>query len=123
MMDVMTLYTEGEEKSPCKANYNYLHLASQMVVECALGLLKNHFQILLKPLNTSARNYVGSNISATTANGLVINVCMCLHNVLIDLNNNVKPISEVDKMRKVEAANNITNMDTEVVLGDEARAR
>ena len=115
----MTPYAEDELITPLEANYNYLHSASRMVVECALGLLKNRFWIFLKPLNMSSREFLGRDISAATANGLIVDACMRLHNALIDLNNDVELIPEVDMNENEEAGNN----NAEVVLGDEARAR
>ena len=123
MFHVMTPYAEDEGFGPLEANYNYLHLASRMVVECALGLLKNRFQIFLKPLNMSSRDYFGRNITAATANGLIVDACMRLHNALINLNNDVEPIPDINEMENREDANENTNAGGEVVLGEQARAR
>ena len=122
MLHVMTPYPIDEETTAWEYNYNYLHSASQMVVECALGLLKNWFQIFLKPLNMGARSYMGIKISATTASALVVEGCMRLHNALIDLNDTAEPVPEINKNNDNTNTDN-TNNNAEVVLGQEAILR
>ena len=54
-------------------DYNYLHLSSRILVECAFGEIDLRWGIFWKPLKFSLH-----------VNNKIIDVCMRLHNFIID---------------------------------------
>lgn len=63
--------------------YNYLHSKTRITVERAFGSLKNRFRIFKSPLNQKADQESGQ--SQTQRMGAVIQACFILHNILIQL--------------------------------------
>ena len=59
--------------------YNYLHSKTRIVVEGAFGILKQRFRVFSSPLNQSSLNFSSE----------IIQGCFVLHNILIDLNDDV----------------------------------
>lgn len=61
-----------------KAYYNYRLSRARMTIECAFGIMSSKFRILLKAIETTAKN----------ADHIVKAICM-LHNTIIDLEKNM----------------------------------
>ena len=78
MTPFIEMHTEGERK------FNKAHKKTRIRVECALGILKNHFQCLMKPLRV-----VGHEASAN-----VILATIVLHNMAIANMDYYRPLLE-----------------------------
>jgi hypothetical protein len=76
---MLTPYPITADMTRDESNYNYLHSKSRIVVECALGIIKERFRILKKPLLHQT----------ATRQSMVVKACFVLHNVLIELQDDV----------------------------------
>jgi hypothetical protein len=78
--------------------YNYLHSRSRITVECALGLLKGRFRRLKTALAQKGNRNNGFRPNRNIVHpaeraARIIRSSMILHNILIDINDEV-PVSE-----------------------------
>ena len=71
-------YEINDNMMPGEVRYNYLHSKTRIVVEGAFGSLKNRFRILKCPLPHEPKKAAK-----------IIQCCLTLHNILIDLNDAV----------------------------------
>ena len=81
---VLTPYAVTLNHTPQERNYNYLHSKTRITVEGALGLLKCRFRIFKAPLNQDT----------TAKMSKVVQACMVLHNIIIDLQDDVAIVQE-----------------------------
>lgn len=90
----LTPYEIHDKMTPEEKNYNYLHSRTRITVENAFGLLKNRFRRFQAPLNQrgSLNNgwHRGRTIKTASAQASrIIRAALILHNVYIDLNDDV----------------------------------
>ena len=90
----LTPYEIHDKMTPEEKNYNYLHSRTRITVENAFGLLKNRFRRFKAPLNQRGSLNNGWHRSRTikTASAQasrIIRAALILHNVYIDLNDDV----------------------------------
>ena len=90
---MMTPYPLEDQMSRENSRYNYLHSKTRITVERALGMLKNRFRIFEAPLNQKADSESGR--SQVRQMCRVIEACLVLHNILIDLADEVNETPEV----------------------------
>lgn len=76
---LMTPYDNYEVMPEDQRLYNYLHSKTRITVEGAFGILKQRFRVLTTPLSQNT-------LSASSA---IIEACFVLHNVLINLSDDV----------------------------------
>ncbi len=83
---LLTPYPITENMAADISHYNHLHSKTRISVERAFGMLKNRFRILKLPLNQ--KQIIKKGKTATSQMAKVIQSCMVLHNVLIELKDN-----------------------------------
>lgn len=102
---LLTPYIPHEEAgcrlNSTQRNYNFLHSSTRMVIECAFGLLKNRFRILKRVLEHKKIPNVTNTIVS----------CMVLHNVLINLGDEVEQLAFVDAVPSAENDDQVDSSD------------